>query len=150
MSTASFAFSPRWRDDLVASLLGIYAVKLDALLYAVNHSLAERTSLDAVVAHRSELAAVGQLIDQLGWAFAPHWGGRPTTVVGDLDLLREAVRGLVRDALAVVRDAVEEPSGVRTDLAHRLRAIAEVLELGHQLGGDQVFVANAATTEDQA
>jgi hypothetical protein len=66
MSTATVEVSPRWRDDLVASLLGIYDVKLDALQHAVDHSLKERACLDAVVAHRSELTAIGHLIDQLG------------------------------------------------------------------------------------
>jgi len=46
-----------------------------------------------------------------------------------VDLLREAIRGLVREGLAVVRDAVEEPGAAQTEVAGRLRDIAEVLEV---------------------
>lgn len=103
----------RQRDDLLTELLGLYAVKADALHEAASAYVSNRRALDPLLAHRAELAAVDQLIDQVGWRL--DLPPLPTELSGESYLIAEITRGALHRALAELEGQLSEaPGGSQT------------------------------------
>lgn len=120
------------RDDLLRELLNIYWVKADALHDVTGHYLDDERSLDAVLAHRAELACIDALIEQLGWRLGAHVGG--TRLVGSGHLLAEVGRGALHravddlvESLSEVGIGMEDGEAIGRGL-RRVMALFELLE----------------------
>jgi hypothetical protein len=122
---------------LAEALLHLYQAKAESLRQRVNDLIRGEGSAEAVAQSRSELQALDQAIEQLGW----DAGARD----GDLDVTAE--RAVLREATMVaIDDAGERLSGLCTALLRGEAAPAEVsgqvdavgglLELLHAAGGD--------------
>jgi len=55
---------------MLTAALTLYSVKADALQDALDRYLEDHRSLEALARHRSEIAALERILDQLGWGFA--------------------------------------------------------------------------------
>jgi hypothetical protein len=150
MSTASLTVPWEQRDDFLAQLLSTYASKLDAVLDALNNALEQDRGLDALLANRAELEAIEQLVERLGWAFGIHRGGTATTLTGDVDLLREAVGGVLEHALQEAADQVgrHRTGPLRDDkLEGHLASVQVILDLADQLDPGRSESARSSDTD---
>jgi hypothetical protein len=93
------------RDDLRAQAISLYATKTEAVHMAVTDFTRERETTDRVLAHRVELAAINQLIAQLGWDVQRP--ARAVNVTGDAGLIAELVVAALHVAASDLVETVE-------------------------------------------
>ncbi len=121
---------PDHRDDVLRALLGLYAVKADALHYAVDRYLQGEGSLEPLLGHRSGLAVTEALIEQLGWRLnAPPERARLT---GDNNVLAEIARGALDSAVHELGEALSKTGGEAPNveaIGWRLRRVTGLFEL---------------------
>lgn len=129
------------RDDLLRVLLHLYAVSTDALHHATNDYLNNERALDPLLAHRTELAAIDALVDQLGWRL--HVAGSPARLVGEAHLLSEiahsALDTAVNDLCASLSEAdsgLDRVAEIARSLA-RANALFHLLEAVHGTGAER-------------
>jgi hypothetical protein len=104
MSALTIEVRAEHRDDVLRALLGLYAVKADALHYAVDRYLQGEGSLDPLVGHRAGLAVTEALIEQLGGRLnAPPEGARLT---GDSHVLAEIGRAALDSSVYELGEAL--------------------------------------------
>ena len=93
------------RDDLRTQAISLYSIKAEAVHVAVNDFLGARETTDRVLAHRAELTAIDQLIEQLGWEVQRP--ARAVNVTGDAGLIAELVVAALHVAASDLVETVE-------------------------------------------
>jgi hypothetical protein len=69
MAPNTITLSPEQCADMLTAALSLYSVKADALQDALDRYLEDRQSVEELAHHRSEIAALERILDQLGWDF---------------------------------------------------------------------------------
>src|SRR5947207_9863675 len=102
MPAITIEVPPEQREDLHRELLAYYGVKAEAIFHAVDHYLRGEEPVQSLLRQREELAAIDELIEQLGWRLDP--GAVASELTGDSDLLTQAVHAALASAADELRD----------------------------------------------
>jgi hypothetical protein len=129
------------RAELLREALNLYAVKADALHHHTTDYLTAGAPVERVLTDRTELRALAELIEQLGWRL--DLPIRAEAVTGGADLLTEIVRTILEKALTDLPDefgnASPRPDRIVEAVAPALRRASSALGLLRQ-----AYAASAA------
>jgi hypothetical protein len=123
---------PDRRDDLLRVLLSLYSLKAEAVHLAADDYVNNERSLPALIDHRAELAAIDDLIEQLGWRL--NLPAHPARLTGDGHLLAEVSHGALDDAVDDLRESLSTPAAGPKDvesigrLVRRVNALFALLQ----------------------
>src|SRR5437763_14003976 len=109
MPAISIEVPPERREGLLRELLAYYGVKAEAIFYAVDHYLDGDEPVQSLLRHRQELAAIDALIDRLGWEL--DRSAPAISLSGDRDLISQACRGALANAVGDLNSALERAGG---------------------------------------
>jgi len=113
MAPNTITLSPEQRADVLTAALSLYSVKADALQDALDRYLEDHQSLEPLAPHRSEIAALERILDQLGWDFTANQSAELT--LSDRGLLFELLYDAYGQAIERLATVIGTPSSADFD-----------------------------------
>jgi hypothetical protein len=115
MAPSSITLSPQQRADMLTAALSLYSVKAEALQDALDRYLEDQQSLEELKHHRTEIAAIERIVDQLGWDFTAEQSVQ-LTVGPDGALVFELVHGAYGQAIENLATVIGTPTPAVFDI----------------------------------